>query len=184
AHVDRGRLIKFLAGLNESYAIIRGKIIMKKPLPDIAEVYNILDQDDSQRQFGVSVVPAAFQVGNVVPHPGVMNSTVSPTSAGLINPAYQSHRKDKPICSHCGFTGHVVDRCYKLHGYPPGWKPRKQQTATSQSSQYTSSSPAVIAQVSAPIGSLDKKSDDLENLIGNLSKDQLQNFIAYFSSHL
>uniref|UniRef100_A0A2N9HIL3 Retrovirus-related Pol polyprotein from transposon TNT 1-94-like beta-barrel domain-containing protein n=1 Tax=Fagus sylvatica TaxID=28930 RepID=A0A2N9HIL3_FAGSY len=31
-------------------------------------------------------------------------------------------KKDKPICSHCGFRGHTVDKCYKLHGYPPGFK--------------------------------------------------------------
>lgn len=45
AKVDRGRTIKFLAGLNEKYSIIRGQIIMKKPLPDLAEIGNILDQD-------------------------------------------------------------------------------------------------------------------------------------------
>ena len=141
-HVNRGRLIKFLAGLNESYSIIRGQIIMKKPLPDIFEVYNILDQDDSQKKFGVSVVPAAFQVGNVGHHPGVVNATVASNTAGSVNAAYQSQRKDKPICSNYGFTGHVIDRCYKLHGYPPGWKPRK-QLATSPPSQ--SSTPIVTA---------------------------------------
>ncbi|XP_010501746.1 PREDICTED: uncharacterized protein LOC104779049 [Camelina sativa] len=160
--VNRGRLIKFLAGLNESYSIIRGQIIMKKPLPDIAEVYNILDQDDRQRQFGVSVAPAAFQVGNVVPHPGVMNVIVAPTSAGSINQY----------------------RCYKLHGYPPGWKPRKQQFNASPPSQSFAPTPIVAAQVSASVDSNVKRSDGFESLIGNLSKDQLQNFIAYFSSHL
>ena len=179
-HVNRGRLIKFLAGLNESYSIIRGQIIMKKPLPDISEVYNILDQDDSQRKFGVSVVLAAFQVGNVGHHPGVV-ATVASNTAGSVNAAYQSQRKDKPICSNCGFTGHVIDRCYKLHGYPPGWKPRK-QLATSPPSQ--SSTPIVTAQVSAPVGSSEKQSPGFESLIGNLSKEQLQHFIAYFSSHL
>lgn len=43
AKVDMGRVTNFLAGLNESYSIIRGQIIMKKPLPDIDDIYNILD---------------------------------------------------------------------------------------------------------------------------------------------
>ena len=30
--------------------------------------------------------------------------------------------KDRPICTHCGKTGHTVDKCYKLHGVPPGFK--------------------------------------------------------------
>ena len=30
--------------------------------------------------------------------------------------------KDRPICTHCGKTDHTVDKCYKLHGFPPGFK--------------------------------------------------------------
>ncbi|XP_010507572.1 PREDICTED: uncharacterized protein LOC104784213 [Camelina sativa] len=62
---ERAKIVKFLAGLNESYAIIRRQIIMKKVLPNIAEVYKILDQDDSQKGFtNVVVNPAAFQVSD------------------------------------------------------------------------------------------------------------------------
>ena len=28
-------------------------------------------------------------------------------------------KKDRPVCNYCGFTGHIADKCYKLHGYPP-----------------------------------------------------------------
>ena len=59
---DRAKIVKFLCGLNESYAIIRRHIIMKKVLPSLVEVYNILDQDDSQRGFSNVVTPAAFAV--------------------------------------------------------------------------------------------------------------------------
>ena len=31
-------------------------------------------------------------------------------------------RKDRPICSHCGIAGHIVKKCYKLHGYPLSFK--------------------------------------------------------------
>lgn len=44
---DRAKIVKFLAGLDESYAIICRQIIMKKVLPSLLEVYNILNQDDS-----------------------------------------------------------------------------------------------------------------------------------------
>ena len=27
-----------------------------------------------------------------------------------------------PQCTYCGVLGYVVDKCYKLHGYPPGYK--------------------------------------------------------------
>lgn len=35
------RVVKFLAGLNKSYAVIRHQIIAKKALPSLAEVYHI-----------------------------------------------------------------------------------------------------------------------------------------------
>ena len=36
-------------------------------------------------------------------------------------------KKDRPVCTYCGFTRHIADKCYKcykLHGYPPGYKPK------------------------------------------------------------
>lgn len=29
------------------------------------------------------------------------------------------------FCSHCKIVGHSVERCFKLHGYPPGFKHKK-----------------------------------------------------------
>ena len=31
-------------------------------------------------------------------------------------------KKEKPICSYCGLSGHIANKCYKLHGYPLGYK--------------------------------------------------------------
>ena len=33
-------------------------------------------------------------------------------------------KKDRPMCNYCGFTGHIADKCYKHHGYPPSYKPK------------------------------------------------------------
>jgi len=30
--------------------------------------------------------------------------------------------RNKVICDHCGDKGHTIERCFKLHGFPPGWK--------------------------------------------------------------
>uniref|UniRef100_A0A2N9J288 Integrase catalytic domain-containing protein n=1 Tax=Fagus sylvatica TaxID=28930 RepID=A0A2N9J288_FAGSY len=34
---------------------------------------------------------------------------------------FQYGKKDKPTCSHCGYKGHTAEKCYELHGYPPGF---------------------------------------------------------------
>lgn len=65
--LEHSRIIKFLAGLNDSYATIRSNIIMKKIVPPLGEIYNLLDQDYSQRSFGstsnISTV-SAFNVAS------------------------------------------------------------------------------------------------------------------------
>lgn len=38
---------------------------------------------------------------------------------------FKSGNATAPICTHCEMTGHTADRCYKLHGYPPGHKYHK-----------------------------------------------------------
>jgi hypothetical protein len=43
-----------------------------------------------------------------------------------------SGKKDKPLCSHCGISGHIVDKCYKLHGFPLGFKFRNNNHAANQ----------------------------------------------------
>ncbi|KAL4341568.1 hypothetical protein GQ457_08G006840 [Hibiscus cannabinus] len=41
-------------------------------------------------------------------------------------------RRSRPQCSHCGLLGHTKEKCYKLHGYPPGYVSRsKNQVAYS-----------------------------------------------------
>lgn len=34
-------------------------------------------------------------------------------------------KKDRPYCTHCKYNGHTVNKCYKLHCYPPGFKQRQ-----------------------------------------------------------
>lgn len=38
------RLMQFLMGLNESYKIIRGNLLMMNPLPLVAQAYQVLVQ--------------------------------------------------------------------------------------------------------------------------------------------
>jgi hypothetical protein len=30
--------------------------------------------------------------------------------------------KERPKHTHCGILGHTMDKCYKIHGYPPSFK--------------------------------------------------------------
>lgn len=168
---ERAKIVKFLAGLNDSYGIIRRQIIMKKALPSLVEVYNILDQDDSQR--GFSNIPQASD-----------NSHLSSSPDSAVCYVQTGPNKGRPICNFCKRIGHIAERCYKKHGFPPGFvskgKPNdKQQTPRPLAAQVSMSSSSAQHSSAPP----DVK-PNLNNLIGNLSKDQLQQFLALFSSQL
>ena len=36
--------------------------------------------------------------------------------------AFVKSKNGRPQCTRCGAMEHVVNKCYKLHGYPPGHK--------------------------------------------------------------
>lgn len=48
AEKETNRVIDFPMGLNDTYDSIIRQILMKKHLPSLCEVYNLLDKDDSQ----------------------------------------------------------------------------------------------------------------------------------------
>lgn len=99
---DHAKIINFLAGLNESYSNARSQIIMKKNDPNICEVYNLLDQDHRQRNI------------NPIQNVNVFQMTAQDNAQPLINVTY-NNQKQCPISSHCGYNGHIVDKCYKIH---------------------------------------------------------------------
>jgi len=39
------------------------------------------------------------------------------------------------VCSHCGGIGHVIDTCYKKHGFPPQFKFKNQKVDCNSNQQ-------------------------------------------------
>ena len=139
---------------------------MKKNVPDLAEVYNLLDQDHSQRNINPISNASAFHVATEIP-------------ANLINAAQStpSHRSNRPLCSHCGYSGHTMDKCYKIHGFPPGFKSKRLAAAEKQ----TNPVKPVVANMT-----LSENTDDCiaACMMNTLSKDQIQGVIEYFNTQL
>ncbi|XP_010552798.1 PREDICTED: uncharacterized protein LOC104823067 [Tarenaya hassleriana] len=104
--VERRKVVQFLMKLNESYHPARRQILMLEPLPSISKVYNLVSQEEHQRQVrSSSTDPVVFQASAS----RFPRSRFTPLSQG----------KPRPVCAHCGLKGHTIHRCYKLHGYPP-----------------------------------------------------------------
>jgi len=104
-------IFQFLMGLNDSFSNIRGQILLIDPLPSINKVFSLIFQEESQRE---------IFLGSLTHDTAALMTTAVPMQQNrLVKPHNQ---KEKPICSHCNIPGHTVDKCYRLHGYPPGFK--------------------------------------------------------------
>ncbi|XP_019166973.1 PREDICTED: uncharacterized protein LOC109162746 [Ipomoea nil] len=120
---EKDKLSIFLIGLHDRYTGARNQIMLMRPLPDVCDAYSMIAQQERQFHSGTSgIASQLYQTGEV----GTTGNVLM-TRTGTGN--QQSFKKfiggnKKPICTFCGFTGHTEDKCYKKHGYPPGWKPR------------------------------------------------------------
>lgn len=200
---QRGRVTKFLMGLNDSYEQTRRYILMLKPIPTIEEAFNIVAQDERQRNLKpvVQTESVALQTYGSAPA-----TTPDYVDSSAYVAAYNTYRPrgNRPLCTHCGQLGHTIAKCFKLHGYPPGFKssspvaqghytqprsnfnPRGQHSYTPRSSHNTSQT---VAQIAAdptngvpylPPPAVTATSID----VNQLSSSQLQSIIQQLQSHV
>ena len=109
-------VMKFLIGLSESFSQVKTQILLMDPLPWINKAYSLFIQEEMKRSVGNSVR---------------VESTALATK--LQNFATSSHNakgKDRPLSTHCGKLGHTMDKCYKLHGFPLGFKFKNNKNAS------------------------------------------------------
>ncbi|VFR02828.1 unnamed protein product [Cuscuta campestris] len=106
AREEQEKTHHFLLGLDdEQFGHIRSQIIATEPVPDIHRAYALIVQEEH--------------------HKSIVRGRDDRTDAlafSMQRPAPTMGRGDPPhySCTHCGKDGHSVDRCYQLHGYPPG----------------------------------------------------------------
>jgi hypothetical protein len=99
-------------------------------LPSINKVFPFIIQEEKQREICVSPIShdtsSALMAKSVLPKPFSSNhhEPVVYITKASPGPKFfkQNYKKDRPMCSHCGVVGHTVKKCYKFHGYPPGFK--------------------------------------------------------------
>ncbi|XP_062086040.1 uncharacterized protein LOC133792138 [Humulus lupulus] len=98
---EQDQVLEFLVGLNDSYSTVHSQLLMQDPLPPINKFYATIIQEERQR--GLNFVST--------------DSMDSSSSSTQFIRSVQSARP-KVVCSHCGITGHAINKCYKQHGYP------------------------------------------------------------------
>ncbi|XP_019235591.1 PREDICTED: uncharacterized protein LOC109215922 [Nicotiana attenuata] len=144
------RLIQFFMGLNEAYGQARGNILMMSPLPNINHAYSLVLQDENQREVYanplISTDASSFMVvsqanftsqGNFSLRNGKQkssgqfqrNNNVAPAPRSGYAPQKSPNPKGKRTrfnpnvsCTYCKKTGHTVDDCYRIIGFPDNFE--------------------------------------------------------------
>lgn len=94
------------------------------------------------------------------PTPEVVVMALRSDSGRSSTASYKSN--PKPVCTHCGKTGHTMEKCYRLHGFPPGFKFTKNRNA------------------SAHVASTDQ--EDQSTPVLSILQEQCQNLISSLQS--
>ncbi|XP_057950861.1 uncharacterized protein LOC131145679 [Malania oleifera] len=115
--------MRFLMGLNENFETIRTQILMYEPLPSINKVYALVLQEESYKNAGHG--------GSYIAKPDTvaMYANSKGNSSGNSRWNKGNNKKERPMCTHCNMFGHTIDKCFKLHGYPPGYKLKGRSSA-------------------------------------------------------
>ena len=92
-----------------------------EPLPPINKVYSLITQEE--RQHAIHLLPDSSSSSN-------SDVPVVFAARGNQNRG-KSSKKERPLCTHCGIYVHTVDKCFKLHGYPSGYKLRSKASSSS-----------------------------------------------------
>ncbi|KAJ8627975.1 hypothetical protein MRB53_021282 [Persea americana] len=109
--VNCQRVYTFLAGLDSQLDGVQGRVLATKPLHNIQMAYAMVC-GEANRQ----VVMLGEKTGE---------------GAAMISQKSSTSKKDRK-CTHCGGTGHIVDTCFRLHGYPD-WHPKGKKTSQTSS---------------------------------------------------
>ncbi|KAK1425214.1 hypothetical protein QVD17_20561 [Tagetes erecta] len=95
-------------GLDDIYQPLRTIILSKEPLPTVKVAFAIISAEESHRQSNISQIKSQATA---------FNSKFSESSKRKIPTKPQTLK-----CTHCNLTGHTIDKCFEIIGYPPNYK--------------------------------------------------------------
>ncbi|KAF8047992.1 hypothetical protein N665_2740s0002 [Sinapis alba] len=173
-------------GLNDAYEQTRRHILMLKSIQMIDEVFNMVSQEERQKNLKPSVKTESIVFQMIVVPEAANNGFYN---GPMENAAYSAQYcpYNKMMCTHCGRSGHTYQKCYKLNDYPSGHKLSTSQTRgnsqsgtrPSQSSQGSQNYYQKNADVAKDVTSLPVNTLDLSKF----RFEQVQSLINQLTSH-
>ncbi|XP_019150777.1 PREDICTED: uncharacterized protein LOC109147624 [Ipomoea nil] len=117
------QVIRFLQGLDEEYNSLKSGVLMLDPLPEMHKVLVMSEKFERQLNLtNLNSLGRDMTQANVVQ---IDQGSSDETTAAAFNfsngKKFANSGGTKAKCSFCGMNGHTIKKCYKKHGYPPGW---------------------------------------------------------------
>ena len=114
--MENEKVFEFLMGLNRELDDVRSRVLSRRPLPPIQEVFSEVRREESRRkvmlQEHLICGPEASALVTRWPHAG-----------------FGPRQFKRIYCEHCKKMGHTKDTCWTLHGKPAEWKPKQPNKA-------------------------------------------------------
>ncbi|XP_074328113.1 uncharacterized protein LOC141666025 [Apium graveolens] len=145
-------LLQFMMKLNENFTTVYGNILMMHPLPNLSQAYRVFIQEERHKEMSQltnQTETMAFYADrkrfntqrnfntkpNATEFPGMNNVG---NYIGNTVPNSFNRKGAKPYyCNHDKIPGHSMERCFKLHGYPPGFQAKNDTRKFAALSQHT-----------------------------------------------
>ncbi|XP_074310098.1 uncharacterized protein LOC141645801 [Silene latifolia] len=86
------KAVEFLMGLNDSYVVVRGTILMQNPLPKVAIIYNNLLQEERQREIHSTVNVQAESAAMLTKNVGYKGNSYNNNNKPFYNSGNASNR--------------------------------------------------------------------------------------------
>ena len=91
---------------------------MQQPFPSISKIHALVLQEEPHKSVGHG--------GSYTAKPNSVAMYANSKGSNSGNPTWNkgNNKRERPLCTHCNMLGHTIDKYFKLHGYPPGYKPK------------------------------------------------------------
>lgn len=136
-HLEQQKLFQFMMGLSESYSAIRSQNLLMTPSPSVSQAHAMLVHEESKRKICESSSytrneldesTALMSVHDNQPRGKRFNNYNNyNNSYGGSNNTYggSSNYNSNLFCDICKKKGHSEGLCYRVIGYPTGYKGKK-----------------------------------------------------------
>ncbi|XP_019198085.1 PREDICTED: uncharacterized protein LOC109191867 [Ipomoea nil] len=143
------QVIRFLKGLNDEFETIKSGVLVMDPVPNMEKVLNMALKLERKLNCSTHHKNKEITQANVVQNVTSNEHNIVAVATSFNKKKFNNYGgKNVPKCTFCGMSGHTVEKCFKKHGYPPGWIPgyKSKNKANKNAQQNQQPSPSFVNQ--------------------------------------